>query len=195
VGCADGSIALLSTADNDLHFQKYIARPHSSSARALSIAFRDRNIVAVGYTNSSFRIYDIRSSTLVRTVTLGAGSRGGPRNLHVWALRWLPNGDIVTADSSGEARFFDSRLFTQYQRIKAHEGDILSIAVSQDGTQIFTAGIDRRTSVFVRASSGRQWVKSRHRFYHEHDVKALAVYDGNKTQRMSFLASGGRFIR
>jgi U3 small nucleolar RNA-associated protein 4 len=110
----------------------------------------------------------------------------------VWALRWLPKGDIVTADSAGEVRFFDAKLFTQYQRIKAHEGDILSISTSQDGSYVFTAGIDRRTSIFVKASSGRHWVRAGHKIYHEHDVKSLAVYDGSKTQQMSFLASGGK---
>lgn len=191
VGCADGSVALLSTADNDLHFSRFISRPQTKSVRALSIAFRDRNTVAVGFSNSSFRILDIRGPSVIRTVTLGAGSKGGPKDLHIWALKWLPNGDIVTADSSGEVRFFESKFFAQYQRIKAHNGDIFSIAISQDGSRIFTAGSDRRTSIFQKALSGRQWGKLGHKFYHDHDVKTLAVYDGSKTQKMSFLASGG----
>ncbi|KIW07300.1 uncharacterized protein PV09_02150 [Verruconis gallopava] len=191
VGCSDGSIALLSTADNDLHFQKYISRPHGKDVRPLSISFRDRYTIAVGFNNSTFRIYDIRNSKVIRTVSLGAGSKGGPKDLHVWAIRWLPSGEIACADSAGDLRFFDSKLFTQYQRINAHRGDIFSIAISHDGSSLFTAGADRRTSIFRRGRSGRQWNKQTHKFYHDHDVKALAVYDGNKTQQMSFLASGG----
>jgi U3 small nucleolar RNA-associated protein 4 len=191
VGCADGSIALLTTADNDLHFSRFIARPTGKSVRALSIAWRDRYTVAVGFSNSSFKIFDIRGPKNIRTVTLGAGSKGGPKDLHIWALKWLPSGDIVTADSSGEVRFFESKLFSQYQRIKAHNGDIFSIAASQDGNRVFTAGSDMRTSVFQKLGKSRQWGRLGHKFFHGHDVKALAVYDGSKTQNMSFLASGG----
>jgi U3 small nucleolar RNA-associated protein 4 len=191
VGCADGSVALLSTADNDLHFSRFIARPTTKSVRALCVAFRDRYTVAVGYSNSTFRIFDIRGPKTLRTVTLGAGTKGGPKDLYVWALKWLPNGDIVTGDSSGEVRFFESKLWSQYQRVKAHNADIFSIAVSQNGERVFSAGADMRTSIFQKLNKQRHWGRLGHKFYHQHDVKALAVYDGSKTQNMSFLASGG----
>lgn len=193
VGCEDGSIALLTTADNDLQFSKYIARSQSKTTRALSIAFRDRHTVAVGFSNSTFRIYDIRNSTVIRTVTLGAGQKGGPKRLMVWALKWLPSGDIVTGDSGGEVRFWDAKLFGQYQRIKAHVNDIFSIATNKDGTRVFSAGADRKTSIFQKSFKGKQWNRLSYKYFHEHDVKALAVYDGDKAQKMSFLASGGQF--
>ena len=193
VGCEDGSIALLSTADNDLQFSRYIARAQGKSVRALSIAFRDRDTVAVGLSNGTVKIYDIRNSTSLRTITLGAGKKNGPKNIYVWALKWLPNGDLVTGDSYGEFRVFDGKLFAQSQRIVAHKGDIFSIAVNKEGTKLFTAGADMKTSVFQKGK-GRHWNKMSHRSYHEHDVKALAVYDGGKTQKLSFLASGGECI-
>jgi U3 small nucleolar RNA-associated protein 4 len=190
-GCADGTLALLTTADNDLHFQKFISRATEKKARALSIDFLNRDIVVAGYADSAIRIFDTRNSTLVRAVSLGAGPQGGPKAILVWALKCLPNGDIVTGDSTGEVRFFEGKNYSQYQRIKAHDADILDIASNVDGSMVCSTGMDRKTTVFTKpVPKNRRWAKTAHKKCHENDVKALQSFDG---QSLSVMASGGMY--
>ncbi|KAF2437176.1 WD40 repeat-like protein [Tothia fuscella] len=186
-GCADGTLVLLSTADNDLLFSKFITRPTGQKARALSVSYKDRDIVVAGFANSCFRVFDTRTSAIIRTVSLGAAPKGGPRNLLVWTVKCLPNGDIVTGDSAGEVRFFDGQQYSQTQRMKGHDADVLDIGCNADGSKVFTAGMDCKTVLFTRPKKGR-WTKVSHKRTHEHDIKALASFEGD---HLSVLASGG----
>lgn len=186
VGCADGTLALLSTAHNDLHFSKFVARAAAKRSKALSVCYKDRDIVVAGFNDGAFRVYDTRNSTIVRTVTLGAAPRGGPRDILVWALKCLPNGHIVTGDSTGEVRFFEGQYYSQYQRLHGHDDDVMDIACNADGTKVFTAGLDSKSILFSR-QKGR-WARISHKNNHEHDVKALASFE---SQSLSVVMSGG----
>lgn len=192
-GCADGTVALLSTADGDLQFQRYLTRGTQKRARCLSVAWQSRDIVVAGFADSSIRVYDARNGTLVRTISLGAGPTKGPREILVWSLKCLPNGDIVSGDSTGDIRFFDGKYYSQTQRLSGHETDVLAVAVSHDGQTVFSTGPDRRLAIYrlgtsTEGSKRRWWTKSSHQRHHCHDVKGLATYE---SANMSVLASGG----
>ncbi|KAF2834292.1 WD40 repeat-like protein [Patellaria atrata CBS 101060] len=186
-GCADGTLVLLSTTDGELRFQKHISRPTGKRSRVLSLAFQNRNTIVAGYADSTIRVYDWRNGKLIRTISLGTATAPAPREILVWAVKCLPNGDIVSGDSSGEVRFFDGRSYTQLQHISGHEADILDIATSRDGQIVYSAGMDRRTTVY-NLQGGKRWAKIASRRYHEHDVKTMAVYE---SRSMSVVASGG----
>jgi U3 small nucleolar RNA-associated protein 4 len=189
-GCADGSLVVLTTADNDLQFQKFLTRPTTKNTRVLSIAFQNRSTVVAGFADSTVRLYDIRKGQLMRNITLGAGPKGGPKNILVWSVKVVANGDIVTGDSTGEVRFFDRKQLSQTQRIASHDADILDLAVSQKGGVVFSAGMDRRMARFLKGSTeGSRWVKTDHTTMHEHDVKALATHEGEK---LDVVVSGGK---
>jgi U3 small nucleolar RNA-associated protein 4 len=189
-GCADGTLALLSTNDNDLQFQKFLARPTSKKGRALCVTYKDRHTVVAGFANSCIRIFDTRNSTLIRQVTLGAGPKGGPREILCWSVKCLPNGDIVTGDSTGEVRFFEGQNYSQYQRIAGHDADVLDIETSADGNLVYSVGMDRKTVIYNKPSTAkeRRWAKASQKTFHEHDVKALARFD---SQNLSVMAAGG----
>ncbi|KAF2814863.1 WD40 repeat-like protein [Mytilinidion resinicola] len=194
-GCADGTLAMISTAEEDLRFQKLIARPTKKKARVLSVAFQDRNRVVAGYADSTIRVFDSRTGESLRSISLGSGPKGGPTEILVWKIRCLPNGDIVSGDSLGELRFFGGESYSQIQRLAGHEADILDLAVSNDGQYIFTGGMDRRTALFkcIRSNGKKEvghgsWVKVSHSKFHDHDVKALATYNGKD---LSVTVSGG----
>jgi U3 small nucleolar RNA-associated protein 4 len=193
-GCADGTIVVLSTADNEITFQRFLSRPTAKKAKALSVTFKDRVKVVAGYADSTIRVFDLRNGNLIRNISLGAGPVGGPKETLVWAVKCLPNGDIVSGDSTGEVRFFEGRNYSQVQRISGHDADILSLVVSKDGNYVYSAGMDRRTILYTRASGGSaqgRWAKSSHSSYHEHDVKAMATFESSK---LSIIASGGLFL-
>jgi U3 small nucleolar RNA-associated protein 4 len=190
-GCTDGAVVLYSTADQDLRFERVLARPSSRKAKVISINFQDRNTVVAGCTDSTIRVYDIRNGTLVRNMTLGAGIPGGPKEIIVWAVKCLPNGNIISGDSTGEVRIWDGKTYTLVQRIKSHRQDVLSLATSNDGTTILSGGMDRRTVIYKQVGDTRsRWGEVTHRRFHSHDVKTMATFEG---KGMSIIVSGGKY--
>ncbi|KAL9084986.1 MAG: hypothetical protein Q9159_004952 [Coniocarpon cinnabarinum] len=195
VGCADGSVALLSTKDDQLDFERYIARVSEKKARALCMIWKSRNVLAIGYADSSIRVYSIsskRKDPLVRTISLGGGPRGARAEKLVWALGCLPDGTLVSGDSTGEICWWDRENYGLLQKIQAHEADVLCLATSKDGRTIFSGGIDRKTVIYTLSEhhtpSRRRWAVSSHKRIHTHDVKAMASLESNN---ISVVTSGG----
>ncbi|KAH7079118.1 small nucleolar ribonucleoprotein-like protein complex subunit [Paraphoma chrysanthemicola] len=194
-GCADGTIVLLSTEDNDLVFDRFVSRATNKKARALSITYKDNDIVLAGFADSTIRVFDTRNGSILRNISLGSGPHGGPKEILVWKVKCLANGDFVSGDSTGDIRIHNGKNYSQKQRISGHEADILDLAVSQDGKSIFSAGMDRRTCFYtcrkpttkIEGHHGA-WRKVSHQRYHQHDVKALSAYEGHN---LSVLVSGG----
>ncbi|KAF1913823.1 WD40-repeat-containing domain protein [Ampelomyces quisqualis] len=194
-GCADGTIVLLSTEDDDLTFDRFVSRATNKKARALSIAYKDSDTILAGFADSMIRVFDTRNGSVIRNISLGSGPVGGPKEILVWKVKCLPNGDFVSGDSTGEIRIYNGRTYSQLQRISGHEADVLDLAVSRDGSSIFSAGMDRRTCFYSKRRSvartegqAGQWRKVSHQRYHQHDVKAMATYEGSK---LNIVVSGG----
>ncbi|KAI9785437.1 MAG: U3 small nucleolar RNA-associated protein [Peltula sp. TS41687] len=193
VGCADGAVVLLSTEDGDLKFKRLLSPPAAKKARVLSVVFRSRTVVVTGCADSAIRILDARNGQLIRLMSLGAGPVGGPRETLVWSVKCLPNGDIVSGDSTGEVRFWDGRTYSLLQRLKSHRADILDVEVSADGQTVISGGMDRRTTVYRRTGGDGKntrvtWATVNHSRLHSHDVKTMAVFDSTS---MSVVVSGG----
>lgn len=197
-GCADGTIVLLSTEDDDLTFDRFVSRATNKKARALSIVYKDNDTVVAGFADSMIRVFDTRNGNVIRNISLGSGPIGGPKEILVWKVKCLANGDFVSGDSTGEVRVYNGKNYSQTQRISGHEADILDLAVSRDGSSIFSVGMDRRTCYYRRkkfaSKTGGQagpWRKVSHQRYHQHDVKAMATYEGNK---LNIAVSGGKIM-
>jgi U3 small nucleolar RNA-associated protein 4 len=189
-GCTDGALVLYSTKDEDLQLQRILVRPSAKKAKIISVTFQDRNVVIAGCTDSTIRVYDIRNGSNLRTMSLGAGSKGGPKEIIVWSVKVLQNGNIVSGDSTGELRIWDGKTYTLMQRVKGHKQDILSLATSFDGSTIVSGGMDRRTVVYKRVGKGKgRWAEVGHRRYHSHDVKTMASLE---YKGMSVVVSGGK---
>ncbi|KAL9002386.1 MAG: hypothetical protein Q9188_004674 [Gyalolechia gomerana] len=193
VGCADGSIVLLSTADGDLQFQKTLTRPPKKKARVLSIAWQSRNVVIAGHADSTIRVFDKRNGQRIRAMSLGVGPQGGPKEILVWSVKATADGTIVSGDSTGTVSFWDARNYSRLQRITSHKADILDIAVSGDGETVFSGGMDRRTTLYRRTAGSkpgekRRWAEVAHQRFHSHDVKSMAPFE---TKKISILVSGG----
>jgi U3 small nucleolar RNA-associated protein 4 len=189
-GCTDGALVLYSTENDDLQLQKILIRPSSKKAKIISVTFKTRNIVVAGCSDSTIRIFDIRSGAMLRSMSLGSGPAGGPKEIIVWTVKTLKDGTIVSGDSTGELRIWSGETYLLKQRIKSHRQDVLSLATNANGSTIVTGGMDRRTVVYkiVGKSKGR-WAEVNHRRYHTHDVKSMATFEGNG---MSVIVSGGK---
>lgn len=188
-GCTDGALVLYSTKDDDLQLQKVLVRPSAKRAKIISVAFQDRNIVVAGCTDSTIRVYDIRGGQNLANMSLGAGPKGGPKEIIVWAVKVLQTGNIVSGDSTGELKIWDSKTYTLMQRIHGHRADVLSLATNSDGSMIFSGGMDRRTVAYRKVGKGKErWAEIGHRRYHKHDVKTMASFE---SRNMSIVVSGG----
>ncbi|KAL3418104.1 U3 small nucleolar RNA-associated protein [Phlyctema vagabunda] len=188
-GCTDGALVLYSTADDDLQLKRVLVRPSSKKAKIISITFQDRNFVVAGCTDSTIRVYDIRTGTMVRSMSLGVGPSGGPKEIIVWTVKVLAGGNIISGDSTGELRIWSGKTYSLIQRIKGHRQDILSLATSHDGKAIFSGGMDRRTVVYKHVGGAKsRWAEVGHRRYHDHDVKTMATLEA---KGISVVVSGG----
>ncbi|KAF2454286.1 WD40-repeat-containing domain protein [Lineolata rhizophorae] len=192
IGCADGTLAILSTVGGELSYKKRLPRATKKRSRVLSVTYQGRRKIVAGYADSTMRIFDTRhGGSLLRTINFGSGPTFGKDTL-VWAVKCLSDGTIVSGDSSGELRIFDGKTYGQVQSFAKHEADILCLAASEDGSMIFSGGMDRRTCAYkVRTSRGRRtrfWAPMSYSRYHEHDVKAMASFE---SKTLSLLVSGG----
>lgn len=190
VGCADGTLAVLSTADNDLQFQKFLARPSQKKTRVLSVTYQNRETVVAGYANGLVGIYDTKTGAQIRNISLGAGHKGS-KDILVWTVKALPrNGDIVVGDSTGEIRFYDGKNYSQLARVAAHDADVLTLAVGGHTRIAFSGSMDRRSAAYTTGDkTTSRWTKISQSRYHDHDVKAMALYEGKD---MSVVVSGGK---
>ena len=112
------------------------------------------------------------------------------KNVLIWAVKVLKNGDIVCGTSAGEVLFWNGKNYTLMQRLRGHESDVLCLETNAAGDMVFAAGIDMKTVVYhiVGGDSRKKWAELGHRRYHQHDVRAMAAYEGGD---ISVLVSGG----
>ncbi|KAL7901840.1 WD40-repeat-containing domain protein [Trichoderma sp. SZMC 28014] len=188
-GTIDGELAMYSIEDDDLRFQRVVVRSPAKKAQMVSITFQSRKIAVVGCSDSTIRIYDVTKGHMLRHMTLGADLAGGAKDIIVWSVKCLPNGNIVSADSTGQVCIWDGRTYTQSQRLQSHKQDVLSLAISADGSAIISGGMDRRTVLYKQtAGPGNRWSKVWGRRYHDHDVKTIASFENGRT---SVVVTGG----
>jgi len=190
-GCSDGTIVLLSTADSDIQFKRFLARVSGKKARCMSITYQSRNIVLAGFVDSMIRVYDTRSGSQIRQMSLGTSLPGAAKSAIVWQVRSMPNGDILSGDSNGEVRIWDGQNYSLLRRLTGHESDCLDLVCSADGKTLFSGGIDGKMAVYKQTNhaSRSSWAKLSHRRLHNDEVKALASFDSKLG--LSVVVSGG----
>lgn len=188
-GTIDGELVMYSVEDDDLRFQRILVKSPTKKAQMVSITFQSRKVVIVGCSDSTIRAYDIAKGHMLRRMTLGSDLVGGSKDIIVWSVKCLPNGNIVSGDSTGQLCIWDGKTYTQMQRLQSHKQDVLSLAISADGSTIMSGGMDRKTVLYKQNSgAGQRWGKVWGRRYHDHDVKAMATFEH---ARISVVVSGG----
>ncbi|PBK77057.1 WD40 repeat-like protein [Armillaria solidipes] len=198
MGCEDGSIRILSLLDDDLvHLRKF----DRVKSRLLSIAWGPPTLKRVstgpeeeyewsdswlvtGGSDSSLRKWD--AVTGRSSERMGTDKVRGERTL-VWAVCALGDGTIVSGDSLGMVKFWDSKTCTQLQSFQGHGADVLCLAVSPEGSVVYSSGVDQKTTQYSlvkthitdSSTTGRtttRWIQSSSRRMHSHDVRALATW-------------------
>ncbi|KAJ7932627.1 WD40-repeat-containing domain protein [Mycena leptocephala] len=201
LGCEDGTVRLLSLANDTLTHHRRFDRV---KCRVLSIAWgppspRQRSAgkttddssdeeeddwtdtwLVTGGSDSSLRKWDVATGRSIDR--MGTDKIRGERTL-VWSVGVLGDGTIVSGDSLGVVKFWDSRTCTQLQSFQAHGADVLCLTVDPTGTAVYTSGVDQKISQFCfvktspgEKSSSRRWIQTSSRRMHSHDVRALAIW-------------------
>ncbi|KAJ1030410.1 hypothetical protein NDA16_001319 [Ustilago loliicola] len=132
----------------------------------------------------------------------------------VWSVATLPDGTIVTGDSTGRVTFFDPRTRIPIPdatfRAHAPSSDVLALCVGPDGKTIYSAGVDQKVAEYTKidTTNGRgRWIQIASRRLHAHDIRALALdppyspldaaqaiasgAEGMQPSRLPVLLSGG----
>ncbi|KAF8640615.1 hypothetical protein AX17_000276 [Amanita inopinata Kibby_2008] len=213
LGCEDGAIRLLSVANDTLTHSRRFDRV---KCRILSIAWGppvpqarlekpsaatsgessdddgdeeddwNDSWLVTGGSDSSLRKWDVTTGRVMDR--MGADKIRGERTL-VWTVGVLGDGTIISGDSLGVVKFWDSRTCTQLHTFKAHGADVLCMAIDPEGKAVYTSGVDQKTVQFalVKTTSSdkgplglqgtsSRWVQACSRRLHSHDVRALATW-------------------
>ncbi|SJX60278.1 related to UTP4-U3 snoRNP protein [Sporisorium reilianum f. sp. reilianum] len=100
----------------------------------------------------------------------------------VWSVATLPDGTIVTGDSTGRVTFFDARTRIPIPeatfRAHAASSDVLALCIGPDGKTVYSAGVDQKVAEYtkIETSNGRErWIQIASRRLHAHDIRALAL--------------------
>lgn len=199
-GCEDGCIRMFDIADGAL---EYIRSFEPQKGRVLSVAWapNDEYIVSGG-SDSAIRTWNPLTGRTIHRMTVAKNRK---EQTLVWAVAAIKGNTIVSGDSRGTMTFWDSKMGTVKQSMRAHGADILCIAASKDGNQVFSAGVDRKITAFRRTpkkhnivkkdnSSNKKvdtvndWINVGSRRYHWHDIRALAL---DERPKVNSIVSGG----
>ncbi|KIK71282.1 hypothetical protein GYMLUDRAFT_90263 [Collybiopsis luxurians FD-317 M1] len=197
LGCEDGTIRLISVADDTLKHHKRFDRV---KCRILSVAWGPPipkenpsdedddewvdSWLITGCSDSSLRKWDASTGRMLDR--MGTDKIRGERTL-VWTVATFGDGTIVSGDSLGMVKFWDSRTCTQMQSFQAHGADVLCLTVGPDGSVAYSSGVDQKLIQFSRIKTSKaaenseirsstRWVQTSSRRMHAHDVRSLAIW-------------------
>ncbi|KXN83554.1 U3 small nucleolar RNA-associated protein 4 [Leucoagaricus sp. SymC.cos] len=207
LGCEDGTVRLLSVQNDTLtHFRRF----DRVKCRMLSIAWgppvpksraqspmnengsdsdfdddeddwQDSWLVT-GCSDSSLRKWDTKTGRALERMAVD--KIRGERTL-VWTVGVLGDGTIISGDSLGHVKFWDSRTCTQLHSFQAHGADVLALSINPEGKALYTSGVDQKTVQFslvrtnapaTSSQTGLRWAQTTSRRMHSHDVRALASW-------------------
>lgn len=188
VGMEDGSVQLVSTKDGELTFVRTL-KGSGKKARVLSLSWQGRDKIVAGLAQSAIKVWDVASGRTIERMSLGKEITKG-KDVLIWTVKCLANGDIISGDSNGEVLVWNGRNYTLKQRLKSHAADILTLEVNAAGNALYTAGVDMKTVIhhLVDSEGRKRWGEVAHRRFHTHDVRAMAAYEGVD---FSYVISGG----
>eukprot|EP00898_Chlorokybus_atmophyticus_P002048 jgi/Chlat1/2844/Chrsp194S03000 len=225
IACEDGAVRLFNTGSTEvvnvaspLEFKRAFTRVQD--ARALSVAWHpSAERIYSGASDGCIRCWSVRIGQELLRITAGGGGVDTSTPL-VWALQVLRDGTVVSGDSTGRTQFWDGQLGTLLQAQQRHTADVLALATSASGNDVFSAGVDGQVVMFSRLhNSGDatlsdagavregEWAFVEARRAHSHDIRALTVAtpaapdpstsssdgSGNLKQRRNSLL-GGRLV-
>ncbi|KAK7505273.1 hypothetical protein BaRGS_00003435 [Batillaria attramentaria] len=174
-GTEDGCVVIFSTDGDDL---QHVRAFDKQEGRILCIAWHTAEGLVVTGGIDNIRIWGAQSGHALQRLTLGRQDRG--KETIVWCLAVTSDLTIVSGDSRGKTSFWNGKQGTLIKSIQSHKADVLTVAVDEEETNVFSSGVDPTVVKFSYMSpsgnsSWRTWVRSTVLSYHTHDVRACVV--------------------
>ena len=167
VGCSDGMVRVLSLVEDASEWgveegaeegegenettKPYLVRTlakHGGNVTALAWHKDGRTLVSGG-TDGIIRRFDVCTGQTIWHVSCGREQRRPT----VWGLCVLEDYTVVSGDSSGHTRFWDGEQGVLLTAFRDHSADVLTVAASQDGTAVFSSGVDNKIVCFRKLVS------------------------------------------
>lgn len=174
-GCDDGSVVIMLIEGGVVEYQLILQR---QDLRVMLIKWIDDNVVIGGCADGRIRLWLVNERGRM-LATMRVDKLKTELTL-VWLLAVIPGGSqFVLGDSTGQVKFWDVKTLTLLQSFSPHDADVLALAVSSDGTKVFSAGVDRKIHQFtlVELKKLLKWAHSFNRLLHANDVRTLAIFD------------------
>jgi U3 small nucleolar RNA-associated protein 4 len=179
VACEDGCIRLFDYAASGPGCMSYRCALTGFNGRSLSVVWAGPRLYASG-SDGTIRCWTMLSSRALSPVcdmiiSTNTGGEEGEQTL-IWALAVAAEGTIVSGDSRGFTKFWDSENGTLVQEFQGHVADVLAIAVGDCGRSVFSCGADPSIVHFRccdRQTAGGEAVTSRKNGFSRHTTRAL----------------------
>jgi U3 small nucleolar RNA-associated protein 4 len=134
IGCEDGTTILIDVADGSFAYSRVLER---QSSRVLSLSWHPNGKTLVGgCADSTIRAWDvshphgriIAQMKVEQSRVMGA-KRKRTMNTLVWAVKVTSDGTVISGDSTGSLKIWESRFWSLTQSFQVHKGDILCLAI------------------------------------------------------------------
>lgn len=136
-----GSVVLVDIQDSDLRINHYWRSSSSSkTTRALSLCIESESLF-VGDSSGTISRWNMKNGTCDSTFSIQTKNSLPPL---IWTMVGLGNGTFATGDSFGTLSIWDATTSTLLRSRQDHQADILIMAKSLNGNELFTSGVDSR---------------------------------------------------
>jgi U3 small nucleolar RNA-associated protein 4 len=132
VGCDDGTVILVDVSDGQFVYSRALERQVS---RVLSLAWHPNgNILVGGCSDSTIRVWELAYGRILSQMKVEYTHKRGKKRMRkldtlVWAVQVTSNGTVVSGDSSGSLKIWDSRFWSLTHSFQVHKADILCLAL------------------------------------------------------------------
>ncbi|XP_063052900.1 U3 small nucleolar RNA-associated protein 4 homolog [Engraulis encrasicolus] len=175
-GCEDGTVKLFEVLEEKIQFERNLDR---KKGRVLSLSWHPSGTRIAAGMMDMIRVFDVQTGRVVHRLLVDKVS-GAPRKEEcvVWSVVYLSDGTVVSGDSSGRVKVWDSHTGTLVKNHDVTKWDVLALSVSQDETSL-VAGTSEGTVVQFQALSSvlgeedKEWVRTRTFKNHTHDVRSV----------------------
>lgn len=166
-----------------------LLRLSGSDASLTSLCWLSDSVIACGGVDGVIRVWSLNDRRILASMNVGRASEAGD-DVVIWSLKPLTHSNqLVSADSNGFLKFWDAKKFLLQQSLKAHEGDVLCLAVSANGRSVFSAGLDQKIVHTQHVDKkSHLWTLMGSKVAHSHDVRCMASFEAANA---SILVSGG----
>uniref|UniRef100_A0AAR2JMJ5 Anaphase-promoting complex subunit 4 WD40 domain-containing protein n=1 Tax=Pygocentrus nattereri TaxID=42514 RepID=A0AAR2JMJ5_PYGNA len=176
VGCEDGTVKLFEVHEDRIQFERNLAK---QKGRIISLSWHPSGSKIVAGMMDVIHIFDTETGQSVQRLLVDRGvGTSRSQECVVWSVVYLSDGTIISGDSAGKVKMWDSRTGTLIKSHQVTKWDVLTLSVSQDETSLAVGTSEGHVVQFqflsmVLGQEDKEWVRTRTFKNHTHDVRAV----------------------